>query len=321
MGEALFIFSFWHFSIKFSMKTNKNIQSYKSIIYLITLGIFAFWGSVALASSITEMSVLELVNQARIENGREPLAANEKLFKVASDKADDMIKNNYFAHTSPKGTTPWTWFEKEGYDYKFAGENLAINFSSAEDQQKAWMKSETHRKNILDANYREIGLAIKKGVIDGKLTTVTVQEFGTQMAYAGNGPAPGKGEIPFQVKNSLPKVDVNLLQNFNGKLIKAGEDLSGSIMGAKRFDGMRLLDSLGSGTAAIILAIIAINSLILLGIILSSILDFQRKNDGLPASFNLYTISQEEYLEFLKRFSVNPRDVKTIYLEQMKLRR
>jgi hypothetical protein len=112
-----------------------------------------------------------------------------------------------------------------------------------------------------------------------------------------------------------------LLQNFNGKLIKTGENLSGSIMGAKKFDGIKILDSLGSGTATVILAIIIINSLILLGIILSSVLDFQKKNDNLPASFNLYTISQEEYLEFLKRFSVDQSDIRTIYLEQMKLRR
>lgn len=268
-----------------------------------------------MASPITERSVLELLNQARVEKGLAPLEANNKLFQVASDKADDMLKNNYFAHTSPKGITPWVWFDKEGYNYKFAGENLAINFSSAEDQQKAWMESETHRKNILDTNYQEVGLAVKKGFINGKLATVTVQEFGTQTAYAGNGA--GKSVI---AKNSLPEVQMNLLQNFNGKLLDAGEKLSGSIMGAQ--NKTKFMEYLGDGSATVILVIILLNSLILLWIILDSFFGAKKKElDISNPSFNLYTISREEYLEFLKRLSISSGDSKTIYLEQMKLRR
>lgn len=297
------------------MKTKIHIKSNKIVFYLVFLGFFAFWGNEVLASPITERSVLELLNQARVEKGLAPLEANNKLFQVASDKADDMLKNNYFAHTSPKGITPWVWFDKEGYNYKFAGENLAINFSSAEDQQKAWMESETHRKNILDTNYQEVGLAVKKGFINGKLATVTVQEFGTQTAYAGNGA--GKSVI---AKNSLPEVQMNLLQNFNGKLLDAGEKLSGSIMGAQ--NKTKFMEYLGDGSATVILVIILLNSLILLWIILDSFFGAKKKElDISNPSFNLYTISREEYLEFLKRLSISSGDSKTIYLEQMKLRR
>lgn len=274
------------------------------------LGLFAFWGSKALASPITEMNVLGLVNQARMEKGLKPLEANDKLFQVASNKADDMLKNNYFAHTSPKGITPWVWFDEGDYNYKFAGENLAINFSSAEDQQKAWMASETHRKNILDTNYQEIGLAVKKGFINGKLTTITVQEFGTQLAYAGNGS--GKSVV---AKNSLPGVEMNLMQNFNGKLLGAGKNLSGSIMGVQ--NKAKILNYLNEGSSTVILVIIFLNSLILLWIVLGSFFgDKKKKLDTDNPSFNLYTISREEYLEFLKRFSVNPKDVRTLYLHR-----
>lgn len=269
-----------------------------------------------MASSITEMSVLELMNQARVENNLPPLRVNETLFQVASDKADDMLQNNYFAHTSPKGITPWIWFEKEGYDYKFAGENLAINFSSAEAQQKAWMESETHRKNILDTNFSEVGIAVKKGFINGKLATITVQEFGTQLAYAEGIKAEGNA-APFAVKNSLPKVEASLLKNFNG-MVATGKNLPSSIMGNKK---EKYLGYLNNGSATVILAIILINSLILIWVILGSFWISQKKNTKLPASFNLYTISREEYLDFLERFSVKPGNVKTIYLEQMKLRR
>jgi hypothetical protein len=134
----------------------------------------------AFASEITPNKVIELVNSARQEEGLKPLVKSDVLTKVAQDKLDDMIKNGYFAHTSPSGKNPWTWFAEEGYDYKYAGENLAINFTSAEDQQKAWMKSLTHRKNILNVDYQEIGVAFGAGEIDGKMSLITVQEFGAR---------------------------------------------------------------------------------------------------------------------------------------------
>ena len=96
-----------------------------------------------------------------------------------------MIKNDYFAHTSPQGISPWYWYDKDNYDYKYAGENLAINFLKAEDQQKAWMDSPTHRKNIFNPNYQEIGVAVAAGEINNQTAIITVQEFGT-LSGAGN---------------------------------------------------------------------------------------------------------------------------------------
>jgi len=146
------------------------------------------------ASGMTSAETIKLVNDARTSQNLPELAVNEKLAKAAEDKINDMIKNNYFAHISPSGTTPWNWFEKVGYNYRFAGENLAINFSSAEDQQAAWMNSETHKENILSPNYKEIGAAVKEGTINGESTMITVQEFGAQNIYAatdGNGKVAG----------------------------------------------------------------------------------------------------------------------------------
>jgi len=154
----------------------------KKRIYEIILGTGIFcvlsFHSV-LASEITKENVIKLVNEARESNLVEPLAENEDLSKAAEEKAEDMIKNNYFAHNSPQKITPWYWFEKNNYNYAYAGENLAINFSDAERQQGAWMNSATHRKNILNENYREIGVVVEKGVIDGQEGIITVQFFGT----------------------------------------------------------------------------------------------------------------------------------------------
>ena len=175
-----------------------KFYSAKRITDLLTFALVASFLAFSIqsikASSMTSAETVKLVNKARTSQNLPELAVNEKLVKAAEAKIDDMIKNDYFAHTSPAGITPWVWIEKVGYNYKFAGENLAINFSSAEDQQTAWMNSETHKKNILSPDYKEIGAAVKEGIINGKPTTITVQEFGSQNIYVatdGNGKVAG----------------------------------------------------------------------------------------------------------------------------------
>jgi hypothetical protein len=140
-----------------------------------------FITSKVFAAEINQEVVIELVNEARNKQNIQSLSENTKLNRAAEEKANDMLANNYFAHTSPSGVTPWDWIEKNNYDYKYAGENLAINFSDPTDQQEAWMNSPTHRKNILNTKYNEIGVAVVRGKINGHISTITVQEFGTLM--------------------------------------------------------------------------------------------------------------------------------------------
>ena len=128
------------------MKRKNVIFSFLSGMVLV---FFAF-SHIVLASEITKDSIINLVNKSRAENSASALVENQNLDNAARDKLEDMIKNNYFAHASPTGVTPWFWFEKNGYDYKYAGENLALGFSSAEKEHRAWMDSPTHRKNILN---------------------------------------------------------------------------------------------------------------------------------------------------------------------------
>jgi hypothetical protein len=172
-----------------SKLSNKN-KKIRSITAISIFAIFAF-SNYAYASEITIPGVLRFVNESRQAQGLSDLKENENLSKAAADKADDMIKNNYFAHTSPAGLTPWYWFDKEGYNYKYAGENLAINFKTTEEQHKAWMDSPTHRKNILNSNFSEIGIAVAAGEINGQMAIVSVQEFG---ALAGSSIVPAEKE-------------------------------------------------------------------------------------------------------------------------------
>lgn len=128
---------------------------------------------------ISSQEVVKLINLSRTQSNLSPLNINPTLSKVAQSKATDMTKNHYFSHTSPQGVTPWHWFESHNYFYKYAGENLAINYNDAQEEHAAWMDSPTHKKNILSSNFNEIGIATATGIINGKRSKITVTVFGT----------------------------------------------------------------------------------------------------------------------------------------------
>jgi hypothetical protein len=153
------------------------------------------------ASDITASRVVELTNQERTEKGRAPLVIDEKLNEVARQKAGDMFAFNYWAHVSPSGRDPWAFFKEVGYDYVYAGENLARDFANSEAVVKAWMNSPTHRDNILSENYAEIGLAVVNGTLRGVETTLVVQVFGMPAKSKGNLVA--KVMSPVEVEASL----------------------------------------------------------------------------------------------------------------------
>ena len=117
-------------------------------------------------------------NTARLEYGLAPLKSNTKLDLAAYEKMHNMIADGYFAHINPDGTTPWFWIKKAGYDYIYAGENLAIGFPNADEAVKAWLNSPSHRDNLLNPSYGEIGVAVGTAEIDGYNGILVVQMFG-----------------------------------------------------------------------------------------------------------------------------------------------
>jgi hypothetical protein len=130
------------------------------------------------ASQISVGDVVNLTNQKRAEAGLSALTLNSSLSNGALSKANDMISKDYWAHVAPDGTEPWAFFKSVGYKYKFAGENLARDFSNAPSAVDAWMNSPTHRENILNPKYKEIGIGIVEGDLAGSDTTIIVQFFG-----------------------------------------------------------------------------------------------------------------------------------------------
>ena len=135
-------------------------------------------------SDVTMNQLLADTNQQRMEHNIAPLELDTKLNQAAFLKAKDMFKNQYWAHTSPDGTTPWKWFGDAGYNYSDAGENLAKNFRTTDAVTTAWMASSAHRANLLGDEYTQVGFAVVDGVLDEKPTTVIVAMYG-QPASSG----------------------------------------------------------------------------------------------------------------------------------------
>ena len=131
-------------------------------------------------SSVTIDEIVRATNNERIGAGLKPMAYNEKLADAARRKAANMFEENYWAHYSPSGKSPWVWFNAAGYNYVYAGENLAKDFGSTPRLMQAWMDSPTHRDNIVNSKYSEIGVAVVPGTLQGQETVLVVQLFGTQ---------------------------------------------------------------------------------------------------------------------------------------------
>ncbi|MFA6215347.1 MAG: CAP domain-containing protein [Patescibacteria group bacterium] len=147
---------------------------------IVTGFLFFTYPTPAQLSAIISKNIISLVNKSRVEAGVEPLKENFVLVKFAELKGQDMINRNYFAHDTPEGKKPWQWIDRSEYDYVYAGENLAMDFTNAEDVSEAFLKSPTHRRNILNNKYKEIGVAVLSGQLSGHRTTLLVEFFGTQ---------------------------------------------------------------------------------------------------------------------------------------------
>lgn len=133
-----------------------------------------------ISTDITTEQLLTLLNQKRQENSLHGLSLNPELSAAALNKANDMIANNYWAHNSPEGKTPWAFIKEAGYTYVYAGENLARGFTTSSDVTNAWMDSPSHKANMLSSNYTEVGFAVITGTLNGEETVLVVQELGNR---------------------------------------------------------------------------------------------------------------------------------------------
>lgn len=169
-----------------------------SVYTILLLLVNTFGGLVGIpevmASSVTPSNIIALTNQQRAAAGLNTLNVDSRLTAAAQAKANNMFSEQYWDHFGPNGETPWMFISQAGYQYVYAGENLAKGFRTAEGVHEAWMASQTHRDNIMSGNYKDIGVAVVEGVLLGKQTILVVQMFGNLTSQTFKADAPVKSE-------------------------------------------------------------------------------------------------------------------------------
>lgn len=166
-------------------------------VFLITT-LFAAPAIDFLASLFPE-ALVSFTNDSRSSNAVASLSTDLVLERAAQAKAEDMASRGYFSHNGPDGKTPWEWFKEAGYQYTHAGENLAVNFVDSKDVVDAWMRSPSHRANILNGRYTEIGIGVAQGTYEGRSALFVVQFFGnplpTRVAETPAVPEPSQSSL------------------------------------------------------------------------------------------------------------------------------
>src|SRR3990167_3196324 len=211
-------------------------------------------GVLGYATNVDISDLLKYTNLKREESGLGNLKLNPVLSKAAEQKANDMFANDYWAHVSPGGKEPWDFINAVGYDYSYAGENLAVDFSESKNIVQAWYDSQSHRDNLINSNYIEVGFAVVNGELQGRKTTLVVQMFGrprfTEGLYTALAPESEPGistrgvsietavEIPAEKELESPAVPAEALSLLPAPI----SPVSGEVLNASNvFDFSRFL--------------------------------------------------------------------------------
>lgn len=175
------------------------------VAYQLILQVIPFSGLKILgyAASIPTDEIIRLTNVKRTEAGVGTLSYNSLLTQAARMKGQDMLAKGYWAHIAPDGTEPWYFFTQANYKYKYAGENLARDFSNPTDAINAWMASPSHRENLLSGKYKDTGVAVVEGKLAGVDTTIIVQLFGTALGDTANQVPVARATTQTVTKNTL----------------------------------------------------------------------------------------------------------------------
>lgn len=177
--------SFAKTEISFVQNSN-NSRVWRSfslvLAIVIPLLVFSIPARGSFELTLTADNILALSNRDRGQIGLPPLRLDARLQKAALEKARDILENNYFSHISPSGTAPWDFIRNQGFKYLYAGENLALNYASPYELIDDFLKSPSHRENLLSPFFSEIGIAVVRGNFNDKPAIITVQLFAAPAA-------------------------------------------------------------------------------------------------------------------------------------------
>lgn len=201
---------------KLSKKDHRHYLPYLPLLILV-VGTFALSliqpiqnsSVLAYSTNVTVSGLLQSTNTQRTQNGATGLQVNSALNAAAQAKANDMIARNYWSHTTPDGQQPWIFMDGAGYKYQKAGENLAYGFATSSDTVTGWMNSQTHKDNMLDTAFSEVGFGFANGEnfnSSGEETVVVAMYGKPVVLSASNETAPAPTPSPTKV-SAAPKPD------------------------------------------------------------------------------------------------------------------
>ncbi len=176
----------------FFIPTDKNKYTphllSKSALLVYILMIFSFnflitsVGFVKVNASFAVQDLLIAHNNQRALSGLPALKLNSTLSASATSKANAMMASNCWSHYCPNGKDWRDFFVESGYEYIHAGENLAEGFETVDSVVSAWMNSQSHRDNILNGSFSEVGFGFAFGDFQGSSdNTIIVVHFGTEI--------------------------------------------------------------------------------------------------------------------------------------------
>lgn len=122
---------------------------------------------------ITGQSVYQAINAVRIEHHEKALVPDALLVKAAQEKANDLLKPGCFVHQARGCKSMWSIVRALKGSPRVLGNNLAKSYKTVEDLEAAWLRSQTHRENILYKHYRKTGIGIAQAP-DGTIYVVQV---------------------------------------------------------------------------------------------------------------------------------------------------
>lgn len=158
--------------------------------------------TLAYATEMSRGGLLSGTNTQRANNGKGGLSLNSQLNNAAQAKAQDMVNRDYWSHNTPDGQQPWIFIDAQGYNYQKAGENLAYGFSTSNETIIGWMNSPSHRENMLDGAFSEVGFGFANSanfVGTGEETVVVAM-----YANPANQPAPAPEPAPATQPQTKP---------------------------------------------------------------------------------------------------------------------
>lgn len=162
-------------------------------------------GVLAYSTNVSVGGLLESTNTQRTQNSASELQLNSALNAAAQAKANDMVARNYWSHITPDGQQPWVFMDNSGYKYQKAGENLAYGFATSSDTVTGWMNSQTHKDNLLDSAFSEVGFGFANSANfnNSGEETVIVAMYGKPLVLASNS-EPAQSTSPAPANTSSP---------------------------------------------------------------------------------------------------------------------